>query len=193
MFPTEISKENVQQLPLIKFEGRIHLVNSQKDLAKVLEEIASFKVFGFDTETKPTFNKGEYNPTALVQLATPSDAYLIRILDMGITNQLKNFFEDRSTLKVGISIRDDIKDLQKLRPFNPEGFIDLNDVARDLGIRQIGMKSLAGIFLQARVSKTQQTSNWEVEKLSNGQQMYAATDAWVCHEIHQLLLNKGYI
>ena len=106
---------------------------------------------------------------------------------------LKNLLEDREVLKIGISIRDDIKELKKLRPFRPGGFIDLNDIAAELGITQIGMRSLAGIFLKGRVSKSQQTSNWESKELTAGQLSYAATDAWICTKIYTMLQQKGYI
>lgn len=193
MFPSEIAKEDIQNLPLIRFGGKIHLVDSEKALLAALQLLEHEMILGFDTETKPTFNKGEYNQTALIQLSTLTDAFIIRIKDLGISNPLKNLLEDPDVTKVGISIRDDLKDLKKCRNFRPGGFVDLNDVAGELGIRQIGMKSLSGIFLKSRISKSQQTSNWESRELSNGQLSYAATDAWVCIKIYKMLLDKGYI
>ena len=47
---------------------------------------------------------------------------------------------------------------------------------------------MAAIILGSRVSKTQQLSNWEAEALSEAQQMYAATDAWVCREMYLKLM-----
>lgn len=193
MFPSQIPKEEIKHLPLMKFGGTIHLVSTEEELNDALHQLKDEPFLGFDTETKPTFNKGEYNQTALVQLATMTDAYIIRVKDLGINNPLKNILEDREMPKVGISIRDDIKELKKIRPFRPESFIDLNDIAAELGITQIGMRSLAGIFLKGRVSKSQQTSNWESKELTTGQLTYAATDAWVCTKIYGMLLQKGYI
>lgn len=193
MFRTSIPKEDIRNLPLIRFDGKIHIVDSPEALKKVLQELEKEQIVGFDTETKPTFNKGEYNSTALIQLATQTDAYLLRIKNLGIPNSLKSFFENPDVLKIGISISDDLKDLKLRRAFKPKGFIDLNDVAKEFGITQIGMKSLTGIFLKSRVSKSQQTSNWEVVELTTGQQMYAATDAWVCLKIYKMLEKKGYL
>ena len=149
---------------------------------------------GFDTETKPTFNKGEYNHTALIQLSTMEDAYIFRIHELGFNGELKNLMEDDRIEKVGISIRDDLKDLKKMNAFQPGGFIDLNDIAKELGITQIGMRSLTGIFLESRISKSQQTSNWENEELSSGQQTYAA-HRWPgsALKIYQMLEQKGYL
>ncbi|WP_421876272.1 3'-5' exonuclease [Marinoscillum sp.] len=193
MFPSQIPKEEIKHLPLMKFSGTIHLITTEEELHEALQSMRGQAFLGFDTETKPTFNKGEYNQTALIQLATMDNAYIIRVKDLGISNALKNLLEDRELLKVGISIRDDLKELKKLRPFRPGGFIDLNDIAADLGITQIGMRSLAGIFLKARISKSQQTSNWESKELTTGQLSYAATDAWICTKIYSMLQKKGYI
>ncbi|REE01034.1 3'-5' exonuclease [Marinoscillum furvescens] len=193
MFPSEIAKEDIKHLPLIRFGGKIHLVDSEKSMLAAMQLLEHEMILGFDTETKPTFNKGEYNQTALIQLSTLTDAFIIRIKDLGISNLLKNLLEDPDIVKVGISIRDDLKELKKCRNFRPAGFVDLNDIAGELGIRQIGMKSLSGIFLKSRISKSQQTSNWESRELTTGQLSYAATDAWVCIKIYKMLLDKGYI
>tara|TARA_A100001015_G_scaffold320421_1_gene446711 strand:+ start:2890 stop:3471 length:582 start_codon:yes stop_codon:yes gene_type:complete len=193
MFRSSIPKEDVRQLPLIKFEGTIHVLDTPESFRKAINQLRKENCIGFDTETKPTFKKGDYNHTALVQLSTMDDAYIFRIHELGFNGILKDLMEDDGIEKVGISIRDDLKDLKKMNPFKPAGFIDLNDIAKDLGISQIGMRSLTGIFLESRISKSQQTSNWENEELSAGQQTYAATDAWVCLKIYQMLEQKGFL
>ncbi len=193
MFASSIPKEKIRTLPLLKFDGKIHLIENQDDLHKALHLLNKESILGFDTETKPTFRKGEYNHTALIQLSTMDDAYLIRINDLGIPKALITFLENSEITKVGISIRDDLKELNEIEELRLKGFVDLNDVAKDFGITQIGMRSLAGIFLESRVSKSQQTSNWEAKELSPGQLTYAATDAWVCIKIYNMLLDKGYL
>ncbi len=193
MFATSILKEEVRKLPLIRFEGSIHLIDTKEKLDEIIPILQNESVLGFDTETKPTFTKGAYNHTALIQFSTLKDAYLIRINLLDIPNNLKNLLEDSSVTKIGISIRDDLKELRAMREFNPQGFIDLNSVAKELGITQIGMRSLTGIFLSSRISKSQQTSNWENQEMTSSQQFYAATDAWVCLEMYLLLKEKGAI
>lgn len=193
MFPDQIEKSHLQQLPLIRFEGDIEVIEDLDDLEEVIHLLGQESILGFDTETKPTFNKGEYNHTALMQFATLEKAYLLRIHKIGIPNRIKKILENENILKIGISLRDDIKDLRKIRPFEPRGFIDLNGIAKELGITQIGIKSLTGIFLEKRVSKNQQTSNWENVELTYAQQRYAATDAWVCMKMYDSLLQRGYV
>ena len=148
---------------------------------------------GFDTEKKPTFQRGQYHPTALIQLSTLDTAFLIRVNKVGFPPSLVSLMADPGLTKVGISILDDIKALQKISHFEPAGFLELNDVAGEVGVEDRGVKKLAGIFLEGRISKNQQTSNWENEVLTPSQQLYAATDAWVCMEIYDRLLRKGYL
>lgn len=193
MFEKIITKEQVNELPLQRYEGKIVVVSNAEQLTSALEELKKAKVIGFDTESKPTFHKGQYNPVAMIQMAIPDKVFLIRIHLTGFTKGLQELFENKEVVKAGISIRDDMKDLQRLAPFSPENVVDLNDLAAAIGVINIGVRSLSGIFLGIRISKGQQTSNWEKETLSEGQMAYAATDAWVCLEIYQTLDEKGYI
>lgn len=193
MFEKEITKEQVNELPLQRYEGKVVVVSTSEQLSNALQELNKASVIGFDTESKPTFRKGEYNPVAMIQMAIPGKVFLIRIHLTGFTKELQALFEDEDIIKAGISIRDDMKDLQRLAKFAPAKVIDLNDLASEVGVLNIGVRSLSGIFLGIRISKGQQTSNWEREILSEGQIAYAATDAWVCLEIYQKLDKLGYI
>lgn len=192
-FLEHISKEDLQALPLLAFEGTIHTLSTEAECNEAVQELRHFDVIGFDTEKKPTFNKGEYNHTAMVQLSTMEDAYLFRLNQMGYPSSLFDLMADRSILKLGISIDDDLKDLNKARNFHPSNFIDMNDVVKDLGVKHMGVKKLAAVILNARISKNQQVSNWESETLTPAQLRYAATDAWICLAIHRKLEEQGYI
>lgn len=192
-FAEHITKEDLQALPLLAFEGKIHTLNTEDDCFKAVKELRKFEVIGFDTEKKPTFNKGEYNHTAMVQLSTMEDAYLFRLNNMGYPSSLFDLMADNSILKLGISIDDDLKDLNKARSFKPKNFTDLNDVVRELGVKHMGVKKLAAVFLESRISKNQQVSNWENETLSPAQLKYAATDAWICLAIYKKLESQGYV
>lgn len=193
MFPASIPKEKLQHLPLTRFGGEIVVVDEPGQLSEVLNSCRKQSCMGFDTEKKPTFQRGQYHPTALIQLSTLDTAYLIRVNKVGFPPTLVQLMADPNLIKVGISILDDIKALQKISNFKPAGFLELNDVAGEVGVEDRGVKKLAGIFLEARISKNQQTSNWENEELTPSQQLYAATDAWVCMEIYDRLQRKGYL
>ena len=192
-FAEHITKEDMRAMPLLAFEGNIHVIDSEKECNKAVQALEGEAILGFDTEKKPTFNKGEYNHTAMVQLSTLEDAYLFRLNEMGYPTSLFDLMSDGSILKLGISIDDDLKDLNKARKFKPQNFTDLNDVVRELGVKHMGVKKLAAVILGARISKNQQVTNWEADKLTPAQQKYAATDAWICLAIHEELIRKGYV
>lgn len=193
MFVKKIPKEEIKNLPLLRYEGEIELIEDYTPLNKALREIEKFDKIGFDTESKPAFNKGEYNPVSLLQIAIPDKVYLVRINKVGFTERLASLFANNNILKIGISIRDDVRDLQYLRRFIPAGIVEINSIAKELEIEQQGVRNLSAIFLGGRVSKNQQVTNWENPALTQSQQVYAATDAWVCYEIYNKLLRQGYL
>lgn len=198
MFPKQITKEEVNELPLKRYEGKVSIITEVGPLTGALQRIREHEVLGFDTETKPAFRKGVRHMVSLLQIAIPDMVYLIRLNHLGFTEELSELFADASIKKVGISIRDDLKHLKQLStrheiPFVSDNIVELNDVANELGVENAGVKKLTGIFMKFRVSKSQQTSNWENPKLTEKQIRYAATDAWVCLEIYQRLRTLGYV
>ena len=179
-----ITKETIRELPLVQFNGRIHIVDSLDKSSRAFEELQNQDRLGFDTEKKPTFVKGDYNHTALVQLSTQTDAYLFQLKKIGFTPDLKAILENVNIEKLGVSISDDLKELNKISPFNPAGFTDLAESAKENDIPYFGLRNLTAFFLERRLSKGQQVSNWENPVLTKPQQLYAATDAWVALGIH---------
>lgn len=182
-----ISKEELNTLPLASFPGEIHLVTERTKIAQTIEELRSHEVVGFDTETRPSFTKGQRYTVSLLQLAIPNKAFLFRLNHTGLTKELVSFLETDEIIKAGVGIRDDIKALQKLTHFNAEGFVELAAVAKSIGLQVESVKKLAGLMLGFRISKSAQTSNWEAEQYTDKQISYAATDAWVCLELYHSL------
>lgn len=193
MEKTHITKEEVNLLPISKFKGKVEIIESAAAADMATAEFSKATILGFDTETKPAFRKGVFNQVSLVQLAIPNKVFLFRLNKTGLTRGLIKIFKDQKIKKIGLALRDDVKDLQKLKNFEPAGFVELSDVTRNLGIVNAGARGLAGLILGFRISKTQQTSNWENEVLTKKQIDYAATDAWVCLEIYNQLIDKGII
>jgi len=187
MFQSTIDKEELKKLPLQAFPGTIHVVDSMAGLQKYLPVLKKEKVLGFDTETRPTFKKGQVNQISLVQIATTFHAFLFRISALNLPDLLIEFFEDDSIIKVGAALHDDLIDLRKIRDFKAGGFLDLQKYVEAFGIENKGVAKLAGIVLGFRISKNQQLSNWDAEKLNTAQKAYAAMDAWVCLKIYQEL------
>lgn len=192
MFKKDISKEEINDFPLVKFEGKIHIVESLSDQDRIARVLRKENHLGFDTETKPTFKKGNKNEVALIQLATLREAYLLRVSKSGLSDSLIDLFEDNRVDKLGVAIRDDLKDLKRFRTFDPQGFHGLEKLVKQVGIESNGLKKLAGIILGIKISKSAQVSNWEAEKLTEKQLNYAATDAWVCLKMFTELKEKGW-
>ena len=193
MLVKRITKEEINALPLFRFEGKTVVAADDKQIAKAIYEIEEFDTVGFDTETKPMFLKGQFHHVALVQVATSEKVYLLRIHQAGITDTLARFLTNEKILKIGIALDDDLAALNKRRKFTPRSFHDLNKIAPKLGIENIGARNLSGLILGARISKSQQISNWENPVLSEQQVRYAATDAWICLEMYNKLKYWGYL
>lgn len=193
VFQFEIEKEDIEKLALGGYEGPITLIDTEADLNAALPTILGEKIIGFDTETKPSFKKGVIHKVSLLQIATAKEVFVIRLNKVRFCDELKQLFKAHDVVKIGIACMDDIKDLNKLAgSFHSHSIIDLNKECPKVGFRSIGAKKLAALVLDIKISKRQQTSNWEAEKLSEAQLNYAATDAWICREIYLKLTKNGY-
>ena len=188
MFLESITKEALSDLPLQAFDGEIVLVDNDTEIEEAISYLKKQEVLGFDTETKPSFKRGQVNQVALLQLSTCEKAFIFRINKVGLPNNLKAILADENVTKVGVAIRDDIKTLQKINRFVPGGFVELQDQVKDYGIQDFSLKKITGIVLGFRISKSQRLSNWEAEQLTEAQLSYAATDAWVSCEIFNSLI-----
>ncbi len=182
-----ISAEDLAELPLRQFEGEIVMVETRESALMAAQYLRTRKIIGFDTETKPSFKRGENHQVALLQLSAGGKAFLFRVNMTGLPSVIKKLLSDPDVLKVGVAIRDDIKGLQKISRFVPGGFVELQGMARDRGIKDFSLKKLCAILLGFRISKSQQLTNWEAEELSSRQMVYAATDAWVSLKIYEKL------
>ncbi len=190
--PTTLKDELIDNLPLRKFEGQIHLIENLQQFHSIKSLLKSFNEFGFDTETRPSFRKGKINKVALLQLATHEHAFIFRLNKIGIPGFLKFILEDSKTLKIGVAIRDDLKAINRICPLEPDGYVDLQQYVINFNIGDKSLKKITAQVLGFRISKRFQTSNWEEENLSLQQLEYAATDAWVCFEIYKKLNHIGY-
>ena len=190
MFIESITPAELEKLDFASFPGKIIVIESVgAEFNRAIAYLRSQKVIGFDTETRPTFTPAQprYN-VSLLQLSGPDRAYLFRLNKMGMHRRLCNLLASEKIVKVGAAIHDDIRGLQKLHGFNPGGFVDLQKIGWEWGIRDKAVKKMSAIILGFRISKTQQLSNWEADVLSESQCKYAATDAWVCGQMYLKLL-----
>ena len=181
------------QLPILRYEGKIHVVSSKTDLQRAVHDIRRERVVGLDTETRPTFRKGRSHAPSLVQIATSRAVHLFQLARLDCSQALAEVFEDARLVKAGVALARDLSELHKLFPFKATNVIDLGDVAKRRGMQQTGVRNLAGLFLCGRVTKGARTSNWAAPKLSPKQLTYAATDAWVCRELYLRFEKLGFL
>jgi len=188
-----ISEEEINQLPRKEFDGEIFLIDTPGKLDKAMPLLEKAHLLGFDTETRPSFKKGKNYDVSLLQLANAHQAFLFRLNRIGLADPLKQIMEDPNVLKIGLALRDDLAGLKNLSPFDPQGFIDLQDMANAHEVPHNGLKKLAAKFLKYRISKSRskRLSNWEADNLGPKQVRYAATDAWVCYELYQVMKQLG--
>ena len=187
MFQMSISPEEIGRLELAAFTGEITVIDSLGEaFGKAINYLRHQKIIGFDTETRPVFSPDQHTTgTALLQLSGAEKAFLFRIKLMGgIPRRLCAILANPNIIKVGAAIHDDVRGLQKFAGFKPQNFVDLQRIVWEYGIREKSVKKMTAIILGFKISKAQQLSNWEAEKLSESQQRYAATDAWVCREMY---------
>lgn len=163
------------------------MIDSFPSFNKYIPVIKKEKLWGFDTETRPAFKKGIVNRPTLVQFANEAYAFLFRLNRIGLPDELAGVIGNPEIIKVGVALHDDLKDLAMYREIKPAGFIDLQQYAGTFGVESKGLVKLTAIVLNFRISKSQQTSNWENRVLTPAQKLYAATDAWVCYMIYREL------
>lgn len=187
-FQSTISNEQTAELPSAHFDGEIIVVDSDAQIEKAFKDLSSQQIIGFDTETRPSFKAGVTNKVALLQLSTHNRCYLIRLCRTKLHNLILKILSNPKILKIGADVAGDIRALHTLRHFKERGFIDLQQIAPRWGIEEKSLRKLAAIVLNHRVSKAQRLSNWEAYSLTPQQQMYAATDAWVCIALYEELL-----
>jgi ribonuclease D len=188
-YQENISVEELSECELSWFKGEIVLVEELKTFYEVIPRLSGEELLGFDTETKPTFKKGRKNKVSLIQLSTGTLACLFRINKLGLPDELIDLLSDPGVIKAGVAVHDDIRFLKGVKKFEPSGFCDLQTFVKDYGIQSSGLKKLAAIVLGFRISKRQQVTDWEANQLTEAQEIYAATDAWVCHQIYKKLTN----
>lgn len=179
-----ISKTEINQLPLIRWTGEIQILESIDQMSAAVEKLAGEAVLGFDTETRPSFNKGEYYPPALIQLSSADCVYLFRINRTQTLAPLRPILESATPLKVGVAIKDDVKALRKMEDFQADGFVEINDITQPLGYTNRSLRALAALLMHGRISKAAQVSNWARAQLDSKQIHYAATDAWISRELY---------
>lgn len=173
--------------------AQVRLVRSEQDAREALADLLGSDAIGFDTESKPTFAKGEVSTGPhLVQLATLETAWLFQTATpagnaLAIT-VLKPVLEDERVLKVGFGLGDDVKRLKSKFGIGLRNVLDLSTALRRRGERNpLGARSAVERFFGQRLQKSKRitTTNWALPRLSDKQLQYAADDAHAALKIYR--------
>ncbi len=191
-FQTFISKEEINALPMFDYPGTYHVIETEEAAIAAVGILAKEKVLGFDTETRPSFTKGESYRVSLLQLATEKEAYLFRLNKFRMPKVLVDLLSSKDVLKAGVGIPDDLNGLKKIVTFTPQGFVDLSLEVKKRGFTSLGLRALTAIFLKKRLSKAAKVTNWERVDLTDAQLKYAALDAYVGLMIYQTMVKNNF-
>ena len=190
LYQSKIEKSVISTLPPCDIVGEIIVIDRPEDVAAAIDDLKQCPLIGFDTETRPSFRRGESNTISLLQLATDQRAYLFRLKKIGPNQLLKDLLESEEHMKVGLSVHDDFHSLNRWMPCRPKNFIELQKYVKAFGIEEMSLQKIYAIVFNKKISKRQQLSNWEADQLTTAQQQYAAIDAWACRDIYYELQHK---
>lgn len=179
--------EEIHALPLVTCPLAIHFIREPHAVHEAARELAKERLLGFDTETRPTFQKGDVHPPALLQLAGSQAVYIFRLLDLGLPHELQHILADPAIIKAGVAVGRDLAELKSLARFEPAGFVDLGTVARENNLQHHGLRGMAALLLGCRVSKGARLTNWSRANLPDLALTYAATDAWIGRRLYETL------
>ena len=192
-FARTISRDDINALPIRRYEGDVRVVATREDMERAASDFAAERVVGFDTETRPSFRVGESHPPALAQAATARAVYLFPLLRMDFSSLLGELLSSKVSVKAGVGLAEDLRQLRKSFAFEPAAIVDLGAVARRHKLEKSGVRPLAAMLLGFRIPKGAKTTNWAVHRLSPQQIAYAATDAWACRELYLKFEELGMI
>ena len=183
----KFDKKRITALPVVQFQGKIVVVISAGEAERAVDYLLSQSILGVDTETRPSFKKGQIHQVALLQVSTHDTCFLFRLNYLGMAPAVVRLLEDKKVPKVGLSWHDDILQLHKRGNFTPGNFIDLQKHVGEIGVEDRSLQKLYANFFGKKISKSQQLSNWENDVLQERQKIYAATDAWACIQLYEEL------
>jgi ribonuclease D len=173
----------------------ISLVDTAQLALEALAALTAAEVIGFDTESKPTFLKGEVSSGPhIVQLATESRAYIFQIAQLQGSQVLKTLLESPRLLKVGFGLGNDLSALKTKLDIDAANLLDLGAVLRGPSHRgTVGAKVAVAHFFGQRLQKSKKvgTSNWSTSRLNERQLLYAANDAHVALMVYRAWLRNA--
>ncbi len=173
--------------PLLPLSA-VRMVQTPEQIESALAELAGETCLGFDTESRPTFHKGQISDGPhLVQFATPERAWLFQTRTPEALAAVAALLDDAGIAKVGFGLANDRSQLAGKFGIHPQNLVDLDRDFRRLGYKNsVGAKGAIAILFGQRFIKSKRlsTSNWSLPQLNEQQQLYAANDAYAAIRVH---------
>lgn len=167
---------------------RIELVASAAHAREAAAELSAAGVWGFDTESKPTFFKDQASEGPhIVQLATRERAWIFQLHDLACREIAADLLARAGVVKAGFGLGDDRKRIVSKLGVEPADVLELNAVFRERGYRKdMGVKGAVAVLFNRRYIKSKKaaTSNWAQPRLTEAQLVYAANDAWAAIRVY---------
>jgi RNA polymerase sigma factor for flagellar operon FliA len=176
----------------------VHMVVTPEQAVAARDALLAADAIGFDTESKPTFTKGETSTGPhLIQFSTDDKAYLFQIgarTDAHTLAVLQAILEPAAPLKIGFGLADDVKRLHAKLAIRAAGVVDMSVALRTPGQRNdLGAKTAVAKFFGQKLQKSKKisTTNWALPRLNDKQILYAADDAQVALRVYRHWLAGG--
>ena len=189
-------------------KNTIHFVSSLQDFLET--DLESTDLVGLDCEWKPNLTKLQLFPVSILQISTLSSVYILDLPRLAqfpdvLNHKLSNLFLNPSISKLGLNFSCDKSHLMASYPQIPcfseciLSYIDLQLTYKSVFPEETGSGGLAMLcnrFLNCKLCKGEQISDWELRPLRESQLHYAALDAkvevMIWQEIRKHAQNRGF-
>jgi ribonuclease D len=169
----------------------ITLVSNLDEAESAFEDLSVSGDVGFDTESKPTFRKGEISTGPhVLQFSTTGHAYIFQSHVPECLPVVMRLLESTQIQKIGFGLRGDLSHISNRFGIRPSSIHDLDRSFQQLGYRNaVGAKSAVAMLFERRLlkSKSVTTSNWGSPMLTEKQLIYAANDAYAALLVYHAL------
>ncbi|RPJ34897.1 MAG: 3'-5' exonuclease domain-containing protein 2 [Verrucomicrobiaceae bacterium] len=173
----------------------VFVVSSERQARLACEELMRAEVVGFDTESKPTFRKGEQSEGPhVLQFATVEKAFIFHAHVSGSQDAIIELLVSARLTKIGFDLKGDLQQISQRFGIRPASVVDLGRSFRQLGYRNtVGATSAVAMLFNRRLDKSKAitTSNWAARELNERQLLYAANDAYAAIRVFHALQQQG--
>ena len=170
---------------------RVFVVTSERQAGLALEELMQARTVGSDTESKPTFLKGQKSEGPhVLQFATTEKAFIFQSHFTGSHPAIIELLKSTELTKIGFGLGGDLDQISSRFGLRPGAIVDLDRSFKLLGYRNaVGAKSAVAMLFNRKLSKSKSTttSNWAARELTERQLLYAANDAYAAIRVYHAL------